>query len=62
VPEILRFSVGPMQQSLFGRMLIDPEVIRMLLYGFALVLVMLFRPAGLLPSAVRKRELAERSE
>ena len=62
VPEILRFSVGPMQQSLFGRTLIDPEVIRMLLYGLALVLVMLFRPAGLLPSAVRKRELAERSE
>ena len=27
----------------------------------ALVLVMLFRPAGLLPSAVRKRELAERA-
>jgi branched-chain amino acid transport system permease protein len=62
VPEILRFSVGPMQQSLFGRTLIDPEVIRMLLYGLALVLVMLFRPAGLLPSAVRKRELAERIE
>lgn len=62
VPEILRFSVGPVQQSLFGRTLIDPEVIRMLLFGLALVLVMLFRPAGLLPSAVRKRELAERSE
>jgi len=27
----------------------------------ALVLIMLFRPAGLLPSAVRKRELAERA-
>ncbi|MGA8005476.1 MAG: ABC transporter ATP-binding protein [Burkholderiales bacterium] len=62
VPEILRFSVGPVQQSLFGRMLIEPEVIRMLLFGLALVLVMLFRPAGLLPSAVRKRELAERRE
>ena len=62
VPEILRFSVAPMQRELFGRMLIEPEVIRMLLYGLALVLVMLFRPAGLLPSAVRKRELAERAE
>lgn len=62
VPEILRFSVGPVQQSLFGRMLIEPEVIRMLLFGLALVLVMLFRPAGLLPSAVRKRELAERGD
>ena len=29
--------------------------------GLALVLVMLFRPAGLLPSAVRKRELTERA-
>ena len=29
----------------------------MLIFGLALVLVMLFRPAGLLPSAVRKREL-----
>jgi branched-chain amino acid transport system permease protein len=29
----------------------------MLLFGFALVLMMLFRPAGILPSALRKREL-----
>src|SRR5687767_3031069 len=62
VPEILRWTVEPAQQVLFGRMLVDPEVIRMLLFGLALVLVMLFRPAGLLPSAVRQRELAERSE
>ncbi len=58
VPEILRYTVEPMQRMLFGRMLIDPEVIRMLLFGLAMVLMMLFRPAGLLPSAVRKRELA----
>ena len=57
VPEVLRYTVGPVQQALFGRMLIDPEVIRMLLFGLALVLMMLFRPAGILPSAVRKREL-----
>ena len=56
-PEVLRYTVGPIQQQLFGRMLIEPEVIRMLLFGFALVLMMLFRPAGLLPSALRKREL-----
>jgi len=62
IPEILRWTVEPAQRALFGRMLIEPEVIRMLLFGLALVLVMLFRPAGLLPSAVRKRELAERSE
>jgi branched-chain amino acid transport system permease protein len=47
------------QEALFGRMLVEPEVIRMLLFGLALVLVMLYRPAGLLPSAVRKRELEE---
>ena len=61
VPEILRWTVEPLQQALFGRMLVEPEVIRMLLFGLALVLIMLFRPAGLLPSAVRKRELAERA-
>ncbi|MFY9317159.1 MAG: ABC transporter ATP-binding protein [Burkholderiales bacterium] len=57
VPELLRWTVEPAQQALFGRMLVEPEVIRMLIFGLALVLVMLFRPAGLLPSAVRKREL-----
>ena len=60
VPEILRFTVEPAQKQLFGRMLIEPEVIRMLIFGFALVLVMTLRPGGLWPSAVRKRELAER--
>jgi branched-chain amino acid transport system permease protein len=59
VPEILRWTVEPVQQALFGRMIVEPEVIRMLIFGLALVLIMLFRPAGLLPSAVRKRELAD---
>src|SRR5437868_3509313 len=59
VPEVLRYTVEPVQRAVFGRMLIEPEVIRMLLFGLALVLIMLFRPAGLLPSAVRKRELTE---
>ena len=59
VPEILRWTVEPAQHFLFGKMLVEPEVIRMLIFGLALVLVMLFRPAGLLPSAVRKRELTQ---
>jgi len=59
VPEILRWTVQPVQEALFGRILVEPEVIRMLIFGLALVLVMLFRPAGLLPSAVRKRELTD---
>lgn len=58
VPEILRFTVEPVQRQLFGRMLVEPEVIRMLIFGFALVLVMIFRPGGIWPSAVRRRELA----
>jgi len=60
LPEFLRFTVEPAQRQLFGRTLIEPEVIRMLIFGFALVLVMALRPGGLWPSAVRKRELAER--
>lgn len=62
VPELLRYTVEPLQKSLFGRTIIEPEVIRMLLFGLALVLMMLYRPAGLLPSAVRKRELAQTKE
>jgi branched-chain amino acid transport system permease protein len=58
VPEILRYTVEPVQRWIFGRSIIDPEVIRMLLFGIAMVAMMLFRPAGLFPSAVRKRELA----
>ena len=62
VPEVLRYTVGPAQKAVFGRTLIDPEVFRMLLFGLALVLMMLFRPAGILPSAVRKRELQRRTD
>jgi branched-chain amino acid transport system permease protein len=58
VPEILRFTVEPLQRAAFGRQIIEPEVIRMLIFGLALVLVMILRPGGLWPSAVRKRELA----
>jgi branched-chain amino acid transport system permease protein len=61
-PEVLRDTVVPVQQALFGRTLIDPESIRMLLFGGAMIAIMLFRPAGLWPSAVRKRELATDSQ
>lgn len=57
LPEVLRHSVVPLQQNLFGTTLIDPESLRMLLFGFALITVMLYRPAGLWPSRLRKREL-----
>ncbi|MEP6996185.1 MAG: ABC transporter ATP-binding protein [Betaproteobacteria bacterium] len=57
LPEVLRYTMEPLQQGLFGRVLIDAETIRLLVFGIALVAIMLFRPAGLWPSAVRKREL-----
>jgi branched-chain amino acid transport system permease protein len=59
VPELLRYTVEPAQKAVFGRLIIEPEVIRMLLFGLALVLMMLYRPAGLWPSKTRKRELQE---
>ena len=62
VPEILRYTVDPAQRMIFGRSIIDPEVFRMLLFGLAMVVVMLVRPAGLWPSAVRKRELAREDD
>jgi branched-chain amino acid transport system permease protein len=62
VPEILRYTVEPFQKAVFGKMLVEPEVIRMLLFGLALVLMMLYRPAGLWPSRTRRRELASRDK
>jgi len=59
LPEALRYGVGPIQTAVFGKMLIDPESLRMLIFGLALVLVMRFKPAGLWPSPERKRELQE---
>ena len=57
LPEALRHGSGPAQQLLFGKTLIDPESLRMLLFGLALITVMLWRPAGLWPSNQRRREL-----
>jgi branched-chain amino acid transport system permease protein len=57
LPEALRY-LGPLQQALFGRVLADPADLRLLVFGLALILVMLLRPSGLWPSAVRQRELA----
>jgi branched-chain amino acid transport system permease protein len=56
LPELLRY-IGPLQQELIGRVAVDPSDLRMLLFGIALVLVMVFRPQGLWPSKVRAREL-----
>ena len=58
LPEALRYA-APLQQEILGEVYIDPSDLRMLLFGLALVLMMLFRPAGILPSATRRREFAE---
>ncbi len=57
LPEALRY-MGPLQQRWLGQVIIDPSDLRMLMFGLALVLMMLFRPAGLWPSKTRRRELA----
>jgi branched-chain amino acid transport system permease protein len=58
LPEVLRHGAAPWQQALFGKVILDPESLRMLLFGLALILVMLYRPAGIWPSQIRKREFA----
>ena len=62
VPEILRYTVEPAQMALFGHTLIEPEVLRMLIFGSALVLTMRFRPAGFWPETRHKREFVEPAE
>lgn len=62
LPEALRHGSGPAQQLLFGKTLIDPESLRMLLFGLALITVMLWRPAGLWPSNQRRRELVTEND
>ncbi len=54
LPEVLRHTVEPVQMALFGKVLIDAEVLRQLLYGLAMVVIMLYRPAGLWPSPERE--------
>ncbi|MBC3920456.1 ABC transporter ATP-binding protein [Undibacterium sp. CY18W] len=49
LPEVLRYIVLPVQQYLFGQVLVEPEILRQLLIGLAMVTIMLKRPAGLWP-------------
>ncbi|WP_256079238.1 ABC transporter ATP-binding protein [Massilia sp. YIM B04103] len=50
LPEVLRHVVEPAQEAMFGHVLIEAEVLRQLLYGLALVGIMLYRPAGIWPA------------
>jgi branched-chain amino acid transport system permease protein len=57
-PEFLRYTVEPVQNMLLGRVVVPAETLRLLVFGIAMVAIMLYRPAGLWPSAVRRRELS----
>ena len=46
-PEFLRASLEPLQRLIFGKVLIESEIIRQLIYGLALILIMRYRPSGL---------------
>ena len=56
LPELLRY-IGPLQQHVLGRVMVDPADLRLLLFGLGLIVVMVFRPQGIWPSPVRAREL-----
>jgi branched-chain amino acid transport system permease protein len=49
IPEALRIWAKPAQEMIFGHEYIAPEALRMLLFGSAMVLIMLYRPHGLWP-------------
>lgn len=50
LPEVLRHGVEPLQRRLLGQVLVEAEVLRQLLFGGAMVAIMLTRPSGLWPA------------
>jgi branched-chain amino acid transport system permease protein len=50
IPELLRHYAKPAQDMLFGTEIVPPEALRMLLFGLAMVGMMLYRPAGMWPT------------
>ncbi|CAM2158598.1 MULTISPECIES: ABC transporter permease subunit [Paraburkholderia] len=58
-PEFLRSTMGPLQHMLFGHEIVDTEVIRQLLYGLAMVVIMLYRSEGLWPSPKHEDKIAK---
>jgi branched-chain amino acid transport system permease protein len=64
LPELLRHIAVPLQQQLFGHVVLDPEVLRMLLLALAMIFMMLWKPAGLVPAQARysRLHLIPRSE
>ncbi|MBI3230656.1 MAG: ABC transporter ATP-binding protein [Burkholderiales bacterium] len=62
LPEVLRHGAEPVQMLLFGRIVIEAEVLRQLLYGFALVGIMLYRQAGLWPAPKHEDRMSSEAE
>jgi branched-chain amino acid transport system permease protein len=62
LPELLRHGAVPVQQALFHRVILDPEIIRTLLLALAMILMMLLRPAGLVPARARYARRSLRSD
>lgn len=62
LPEFLRVVVEPVQQMLFGAVVLVRKASACCCSAWAMVCVMLFRPAGLWPFAVRRRELATKAQ
>jgi branched-chain amino acid transport system permease protein len=55
MPEVIRYAADEnMQEKLFGMVLVAPEVLRNLIFSLAMILIMLFKPAGLWPSPEKK--------
>lgn len=59
LPELMRAIGGPLQMALFGTVILDEGAQRDLVYALALILMMLFRPGGVLPSHARYAHTAE---
>ncbi len=57
-PELLRSIAAPLQQFLFGSVIIDAEIIRQLMYGLALILIMLYRPNGIWQKPLQLKQIA----
>ncbi|WP_082783518.1 ABC transporter ATP-binding protein [Snodgrassella sp. CFCC 13594] len=53
LPEFLRFTVEPLQEMVFDKIIIDSAILRQLILGLCMVLIMIFRPRGLWPRPER---------
>ena len=54
LPEVLRFTVEPMQKAAFGKLIVDTAILRQFILGLSMVLIMLYRPKGLWPTPERE--------